>query len=132
VQLFRIAVFDTTGEESLVEACAGMIGNEDTETATRREALEEMGVTLHTLELIGRFWASPGVSTERHSLFLAPYSAADRIGPGGGVAAENEVITVLERPLRDLAVDLDQGRIADGKLATLVLALRVRRPELFE
>ena len=33
VRLFRAPVFDTTGEEVLEEACAGMIGNEDAETA---------------------------------------------------------------------------------------------------
>src|SRR5579863_284092 len=46
VRLFRAPVFDTTGEEALEEACAGMIGNEDAETAARREAYEELGVAL--------------------------------------------------------------------------------------
>jgi len=131
-RLFRIAVFETTREVVLEEACAGMIGNEDAETAARREALEELGVRLQSLELIGRFWSSPGVSTERHSLFLAPYSASDRVGPGGGVADEHEGITVAERSLAELAADADQQRIADGKLLTLILALRLRRPELFD
>jgi nudix-type nucleoside diphosphatase (YffH/AdpP family) len=130
-RLFRVAVFDTTGEEVIEEACAGMIGQEDAETAVRREALEELGVQLHALEFIGRFWSSPGVSTERHSMFLAPYSTADRTGPGGGAAGEHEGITVIERPLLELARSVDAGRAADGKLATLVLALRLRRPELF-
>lgn len=130
-RLFRVAVFDSTGQEVLEEACAGMIGNEDAETAARREAYEELGVNLGSLELIGRFWSSPGVSTERHSLFLAPYGNADRVGAGGGVASEHEGITVVERPLLELALDVDEARIADGKLATLVLALRLRRPELF-
>ena len=93
--------------------------------------LEELGVALHSLEFIGRFWSSPGVSTERHSLFLAPYRSTDRVGPGGGVADEHEGITVVERSFAQLAADVDQGRIADGKLVTLVLALRLRRPELF-
>ena len=132
VRLFRAPVFDTTGEEVLEEACAGMIGNEDAETAARREAFEELGVVLHSLEFIGRFWSSPGVSTERHSLFLAPYRAADRVGPGGGVADEHEGITVVERSFAQLAADVDHGRIADGKLVTLVLALRLRRPQLFD
>jgi len=131
VRLFRAPVFDTTGEEVLEEACAGMIGNEGAETAARREAYEELGVALESLEFIGRFWSSPGVSTERHSLFLAPYSAAARTGEGGGVAGEHEGITVIERELAPLARDVDQGRITDGKLATLILALRQRRPELF-
>jgi nudix-type nucleoside diphosphatase (YffH/AdpP family) len=130
-RLFRVAVFETTGEEALEEACAGMIGDEDAETAARREAHEELGVALRSLEFVGRFWSSPGVSTERHSMFLAPYSHADRVAAGGGVAGEHEGITVIERMLADLAMDVDQARIADGKLVMLTLALRQRRPDLF-
>ena len=131
VRQFRAPVFDTTGEEVLEEACAGMIGNEDAETAARREAYEELGVALQSLELIGRFWSSPGVSTERHSLFLAPYRAADRVGPGGGVTHEHEGITVVERSFAQLGADVDHGWIADGRLVTLLLALRLRRHQLF-
>jgi hypothetical protein len=45
------------------------------------------------------------------------------------VEGESEGITVVERLLAELAADVDQGRIADGKLLTLVLALRLRRPD---
>jgi nudix-type nucleoside diphosphatase (YffH/AdpP family) len=131
VRLFRAPVFDACAETSLEEACAGMIEDEDAEAAARREAGEEMGVTLGGLELVGRVWSSAGVSTERQSLFLATYEAADRHSDGGGVAGEHEGITVIERPLAELAAAADQRRIADGKLLTLVLALRLRRPELF-
>jgi hypothetical protein len=79
------------------------------------------------MEFVARVWSSPGVSTERQSLFLAPYRSADRISDGGGVKGEHEGITVVER-FAELAADIDQGRIADGKLLTLVLALRLRPP----
>jgi 8-oxo-dGTP pyrophosphatase MutT (NUDIX family) len=97
----------------------------------RREAYEELGVSLQALERVARIWSSPGVSTERQSLFLACYVAADRVGKGGGVAEEHEGITVFERPLEHLARDLDHGRIVDGKLVTLILALQLKKPELF-
>ena len=45
--------------------------------------------------------------------------------------SEHEGITVVERSLDGLAFDADQGMIADAKLFSLVLALRLRRPELF-
>jgi hypothetical protein len=64
-------------------------------------------------------------------LFLASYVGSDRVGQGGGLESENEGITVVERPLGHLARELDQGGIVDGKLLTLILALRLRRPELF-
>ena len=122
VRLFRAPVFSAIGEDAVEEACAGMIG---------LESAEELGVSLGRLERVARIWSSPGVSTERQSLFLAAYVAADRRGTGGGIAAEHEDITVVERPLEQLALDLDQGRLVDGKLITLVFALRSRRPELF-
>lgn len=131
VALFRAPAFDATGTESVEEACAGMIEQEDAATAVRREAWEELGVVLHAPDLVARVWPSPGVSAERQSLFLAAYGRTDRLGKGGGLAAENEGITVLERPLAALAQDADAGRIADAKLLTLTLALRLRSPGLF-
>jgi nudix-type nucleoside diphosphatase (YffH/AdpP family) len=131
VRQFRTPVFDACGDEDLEEACAGMVTGEDAEAAARREAYEELGVVLNEMEFVGQVWPSPGVSSERQSLFLAPYSAADRTGKGGGVASENELITVCERSLAELASDADHGRIADAKLLTLVLALRLRHPELY-
>jgi nudix-type nucleoside diphosphatase (YffH/AdpP family) len=141
VRLFRAPAFDRFGDEALEEACAGMIETCDGNTpgddidaevgAVRREALEELGLQLADLEFVARVWSSPGVSAERVALDLAAYQPRDRIGPGGGVAEEHEAITVIERPLAQLADDADAGRIVDLKLFALILALRARRPDLF-
>jgi nudix-type nucleoside diphosphatase (YffH/AdpP family) len=131
VRLFRAPVLVATGGLISEEACAGMIELEDAPATARREANEELGVDLKSLEFIARVWSSPGVSTERQSLFLAPYRPSDRSGKGGGAQGEHENIAVVERSLAGLAFDADQRRIADSKLLTLVLALRLRRPELF-
>jgi len=131
VSLFRAPAFAFAGETAVEEACAGMIEAESEAETARREAMEEMGVRLGVLEPVGRVWSSPGVSAERVSLFIAAYGPADRVAEGGGVAEEHEGITVIERPLADLAAAADAGEIADLKLLTLTLALRVRRPRLF-
>ena len=131
VRLPRAPVLLTTGEAASLEACAGMVDEDDPETAARREAREELGLILGALESVGRVWTSPGVATERVSLFLAPYAAADRSGAGGGGAGEHEAITVIERPLTELARAADRQEIADGKLLMLLQTLRLRRPELF-
>jgi 8-oxo-dGTP pyrophosphatase MutT (NUDIX family) len=106
---------------------------QDAEATARREAYEELGVRLASMDLVSRVWSSSGVSSERVSLFLAPYVSADRIGAGagGGIRGEHEGITVVERSLPMLAAAADQGRIEDSKLLSLVLALRLRHPELF-
>jgi nudix-type nucleoside diphosphatase (YffH/AdpP family) len=129
--LFRAPVLAASGQTVSEEACAGMIEIEDAAAAARREAHEELGVELAALEFIGRVWSSPGVSTERQSLFLAPYRLTDRTGQGGGARGEHEGISVVERPLAALAADADRAEIADAKLLSLVQTLRLRRPELF-
>ncbi|MBV9750128.1 MAG: NUDIX hydrolase [Acetobacteraceae bacterium] len=118
--------------EDLLEAPAGMIEGQDAADDTaRREAMEEVGVKLTALEHVLHGWPSPGTSTERVQLYLAPFTAADRVAGGGGAEGEHENITVRELPLCDLAVMVDSGRLTDMKTALLVLALRSRRPELF-
>jgi nudix-type nucleoside diphosphatase (YffH/AdpP family) len=130
--LFRAPVFAVSGRETLEEPCAGMIDpGEDAATAVRREAHEELGIVLRELEFIGRIYSTPGVSTERVSLYLAPYSPADRTGAGGGAPGEEENITVNERTLASLREDLEAARIDNALLLQLVMALRLRHPELF-
>jgi hypothetical protein len=62
-----------------------------------------MPIRLLAVKLM-RSWAlisQPGVSTERQSLFLAPYRSADRISDGGRVKGEHEgSLSQLILPLR--------------------------------
>jgi nudix-type nucleoside diphosphatase (YffH/AdpP family) len=130
VSQFRPGVRMAGGEQT-PEAPAGLIDDgEDGAGCARREALEETGLMLGALEPIGRYWSSPGSTTESSELFLAAYSAADRKGPGGGVD-EHEDLEVMEVPLRELDERLRNGELADLKLLALVQALKLRRPELF-
>jgi nudix-type nucleoside diphosphatase (YffH/AdpP family) len=131
VSLPRPPVIWAGGPPELAEAPAGMVDDEDCEDTARREALEEAGVKLDRLEHIGSPFSSAGVSTERVDLFLAAYSAKDRVADGGGAEGEQENITVMEVPLDQLWAWIEQRRIEDMKTMTLVYALRVRRPELF-
>jgi nudix-type nucleoside diphosphatase (YffH/AdpP family) len=120
-------------EPDLLEPPAGLIDpGEDLETCARREAGEEVGVRLTDLEFVGTFWTCPGISTERLSLFLAPYRSDDKVGPGGGLADENENITVVELPLAEMAAMAAAGRLSDLKTFTLFSALQQRHPALFE
>jgi nudix-type nucleoside diphosphatase (YffH/AdpP family) len=131
VSLPRAPVIWSDGPPELLEAVAGMVDGEEPQACVRREALEEAGVALHELELVGAAYASPGVSSERLQLFLAPYAARDRVAAGGGLAEEHEHITVMEVPLDQLWSWVEDHRIEDLKTLTLTLALRVRRPDLF-
>jgi nudix-type nucleoside diphosphatase (YffH/AdpP family) len=117
---------------TLIEAPAGMIDEaEGPEATIRREAMEEAGVALAELEFVAVCWPSPGVLAERTHLFLAPYAAGNRVGPGGGLAREHEGIVVEEHPLVELWRAAQSGELHDLKTLTLLLALNARRPEVF-
>jgi nudix-type nucleoside diphosphatase (YffH/AdpP family) len=130
VTLFRAAAHFAGAPPEMLEAPAGLLEEDDPEDGARREVLEETGVRLQDLEPVATVWTMPGISTERMSLYLAPYTAGDRIAAGGGVAGEHEGITVVEMPLAELASMAARGEVADLKTLTLVLALGARRPDL--
>ena len=114
-----------------LEVPAGRLEGADPEACAAREAVEECGVTLAELEFVVTAWAMPAVSTERIHLFLAAYRGVDRLGPGGGLAEEGENVQVEVLPLDELARRADAGTLVDMKTMLLVLALRLRRPDLF-
>jgi nudix-type nucleoside diphosphatase (YffH/AdpP family) len=104
----------------LVETAAGLLDDEDAETAIRREVEEETGYRVRSVRPLFELFMSPGSVTERVAFFVAEYAAADRISTGGGVADEDEHIEVVELGLDD-AVDLiDSGEICDGKTVLLL------------
>ncbi len=132
VRLPRAPVLHCGEQALLVEAPAGLIdAGERAEEAAVREAHEEAGVRLRALEPLGTIWSMPGISTERMTLFLAPYGEADRSGTGGGLAAEHENITAEEVPLAELARLADAHALTDMRTFAMVQTLRLRRPDLF-
>jgi nudix-type nucleoside diphosphatase (YffH/AdpP family) len=130
---FRAPVLHAEGIQNLVETIAGLLdGDEEPEACARRETMEEAGLRLDALEPVGVGWSTPGFSTERVHLFLAPYAAADRVAEGGGLADEHEDIEVLEIGLDELASMLERNAIDDLKALALAQALFIRHPRLFE
>ncbi len=112
----------------LVETAAGLLDEDDPETAIRREAAEELGVTVGELEHVFDAWMSPGSVTERVHFFAAPYTAENRTHAGGGLADEGEDIDILELDFDEALARIADGRIADGKTIMLLQWAALRGP----
>jgi nudix-type nucleoside diphosphatase (YffH/AdpP family) len=93
VKQFRFPAYVTGHEEPLIEACAGLIDEDDPETAIRREAEEELGYRLRHVKHLYTSYMSPGSLTERLSFFTADYSPATE-------SPTAEVIRMRARTLR--------------------------------
>jgi nudix-type nucleoside diphosphatase (YffH/AdpP family) len=104
----------------LIETAAGLLDDDDPETAIRREAAEELGVDVGPLTHVFDAYMSPGSVTERLHFYAAPYSPGDRTGDRGGVADEGEDIEIVELAVGDALAMIGGGRIADGKTIMLL------------
>jgi nudix-type nucleoside diphosphatase (YffH/AdpP family) len=112
----------------LLETAAGLLDDDDPETAIRREAAEELGVTVGAVEHVFDVWMSPGSVTERLHFYAAPYSPAARTTAGGGLADDGEDITVVELPFAAALEMTYDGRIADAKTVMLLQWAALRGP----
>lgn len=131
VRQFRAPVMHMEGHPDFLEAVAGLLDGEEPDICAQRETMEEAGIRVERLEHLGQFWSAPGFTTERLHLFLAPYTEADRVGEGGGLAHEHEEIEVLEVSFEELADLVASNAIADMKTMILVQALQMKHPQFF-
>ncbi len=104
----------------LLETAAGLLDDDDPETAIRREAAEETGYDIGEVEHVFDVYMSPGSVTERVHFFAAPYSADRRTSDGGGLADDGEDIEVVELPFAKALGMIASGEIADAKTIMLL------------
>lgn len=112
----------------LIETAAGLLDDQDPETAIRRETQEELGVTIGDLQHVHDVYMSPGSVTERLHFYAAPYTPAVRTTAGGGVTEEGEDIEILELPYDDTLRLIADGIIADGKTILLLYWAAISGP----
>jgi len=99
----------------ITEVVAGTVGpNETPEAAVVRETFEETGYRIERPELIGRFFSSPGGTSERVFLYFATVSESARPEKGGGLGDED--ISVSQVGVEELFDRLAKGQIEDPKL----------------
>lgn len=122
---FRIATWVNGNEDGrLIEACAGLLDDDEPEVCARKEAIEETGFEVGEVEKVYELYMSPGGMTELISFYFAEYDDSQRANPGGGV--EDEDIEVLEIPFAQAMEMIKTGEIRDGKTVILLQLLAMR------
>lgn len=114
VEQFRVPL----GRRCL-ELPAGLIGDDggddSVEAAAHRELIEETGFAAARIESLGDYYSSPGMVSESFTLVAA--HDLTRVGPGGGIPGEEEIVVhLVPKPeiaafaaaarARDLAIDV--------------------------
>lgn len=118
---FRLPTWCNGNADGLmIEACAGVLDENDPEDCIRRETEEETGYTITDVRKIMEVYMSPGSVTEILYFFVAAYSDAMKTGEGGGVDHEHENIEVLELQFDEALQMVNDGRIRDAKTIMLL------------
>lgn len=124
---FRLPTYingNSTG--MLIEACAGLLDNDNPEECIKRETEEETGYKISKVEKIFEAYMSPGSVTEILHFFVAEYSKEMKITNGGGLEDEGEDIEVLELAFNEALSMIDSGEIKDAKTIMLLQYIRLK------
>jgi GDP-mannose pyrophosphatase NudK len=109
----------------LIETCAGLLDNDDPETAIRRETEEETGYRIQSVQKVMEAYMSPGSVTEKLFFYIAHYTADTERNAGGGI--DEEEIEIMELPFQQALAMMESGEIMDGKTIMLLQYLRLQQ-----
>ncbi len=113
-----------------IEAIAGRIDQEtDAELCARREAEEEGGVTLAQIEIVARYYSTPGIAAEHITSYIG-YAPLDGEGGVYGVAHENEDIRAFTCSLEQALAAVSSGEINNAPAILTLMWLRQNRVRL--
>jgi GDP-mannose pyrophosphatase NudK len=111
----------------LIEACAGLLENDEPESTIRRETEEETGYHFGPITKLFAAYMSPGSVTEKLHFFAAPYSPTQRKSDGGGVVDHGKEIELVELGLDQALKMIETGEIQDGKTIMLLQHARLKK-----
>jgi GDP-mannose pyrophosphatase NudK len=117
---FRLPTYINGNDDGmLIEACAGLLDQDNPEDCIRKETQEETGYQISEVRKVFEAYMSPGSVTEILHLFVAEYSPEQKMSEGGGVE-EEEDIEVLEIPFQTALKMVAKGEIRDAKTIILL------------
>jgi GDP-mannose pyrophosphatase NudK len=123
---FRLPTYINGNKTGLmIEACAGLLDEDQPEVAIKRETEEETGYKVKEVKKIFEAYMSPGSVTEILYFFVAEYSKKEKVNAGGGL--EDEDIEVLEFPFDTAIGMITTGEIKDAKTIMLLYHAQVHK-----
>jgi GDP-mannose pyrophosphatase NudK len=125
---FRLPTY-INGNESgmLIEACAGLLDDNNPEDCIRKEVQEETGYDISHVEKIFEAYMSPGSVTEILYFFIGEYAKSMKTSEGGGLEDEQESIEVLELPFQQAIQMIGSGEIKDAKTIMLIQYMQLKQ-----
>ncbi|WP_373398193.1 GDP-mannose pyrophosphatase NudK [Algoriphagus halophilus] len=111
----------------MIEACAGLLDQENPEDCIKRETEEETGYLIQDVQKVFEAYMSPGSVTEILYFFIAAYTKDMKVSEGGGVDHEEENIEVLEIPFDQAMNMVNLGEIKDAKTIMLLQYLKLQQ-----
>lgn len=125
---FRMPTYINGNEDGMmIEACAGLLDQDNPEDAIRRETAEETGYDIQNVTKVFEAYMSPGSVTEILYFFIAEYTIEMKVNEGGGVKEERENIDVLELPFSQAIEMIQSGEIKDAKTIMLLQHLLINK-----
>ncbi|MET0394413.1 MAG: GDP-mannose pyrophosphatase NudK [Chitinophagaceae bacterium] len=123
---FRLPTFvNGNADGMLIEACAGLLDQDNPEDGIRRETEEETGYRITDVQKLFEAYMSPGSVTELLHFFIAGYTPVMKVNEGGGAEGEEENIEVLELPVARAMDMLEAGDIKDAKTIILLQYIKL-------
>ncbi|MBK9490570.1 MAG: GDP-mannose pyrophosphatase NudK [Haliscomenobacter sp.] len=110
----------------MIEACAGLLDQDNPEDCIRRETEEETGYKVRDVRKVFEAYMSPGSVTEILHFFVAEYSQDMQVSAGGGLDHEQENIEVLELPFETALTMIESGEIRDAKTIMLLQYVQIQ------
>src|SRR5664279_1246004 len=125
---FRLPSFVNGNKKGvLIEACAGLLDQDNPEEAIKRETEEETGYRIEKVKKIFESYMSPGSVSEILYFFIAEYSPSMKVHEGGGVEHEQEDIEVIEITFDKAFAMIGTAEIRDAKTIMLLQYMKINQ-----
>jgi len=127
IEQFRVGPAARGDDAWMIEVVAGMLdAGEDAEACAVRESIEEAGYKPYDIKYLGKYYASPGGTSESLLLYLGYVDKDKPVAAGGGLMDEYEDIRSFWVSRQEAVAMVKNGQINSGApMLAVVLAFGI-------